>query len=234
MARLHLLVFTLFLGACGGSVGFQQPAPRTAGRAATAPEVNDDEVQRAFALKAQLPRPYRLGVLFRDPPAADREASEWRWAVEHRARLVKALEALEGQGEIDAVITIARATVVGDDLQAIRVAAARQGVDAVLVVSGYDAVERGENGWATTYLAVLPMLFAPGTELRVDFTTHAELWDVRNEYLYLAAEAEARAEQSRALPYIDVEEASAEARDASLELLVRELEKRFARLHGAG
>ena len=69
-------------------------------------------------------------------------------------------------------------------------------------------------------------------DLRVDFITHAELWDVRNEYLYLAAEAAARAEQRRALPYIDVEEASADAQKESLELLVKELTKRFTRLHG--
>lgn len=234
MTRPQLVVFTLFLGACAGSVGFEQPAPRAAAATAGAPVVNNDEVRRAFDLQAQLPKPYRLGVLFRDPPEAGDETSAWRWEVEQRAQLIKALEALEGKGEIDTVVAIARATVVGDDLQAIRVAAARQGVDAVLVVSGSDVVEHGANGWVATYIALLPMLFAPGTEVRVDFTAHAELWDVRNEYLYLAAEAEARAEQARAVPFIDVEEASADARDASLELLIRELEKRFARLHGAG
>lgn len=79
----------------------------------------------------------------------------------------------------------------------------------------------------------LPTLFAPGNDLRVDFATHAELWDVRNEYLYLAAEAEARSEQRRAFPYIDLETADAEAQNASLDLLIKELHKRFGRLHGA-
>lgn len=231
MTRFRPLALIVLLTACGASAGFQQAAPRTPG--SSAPVVNDDQVERAFALQAQLPKPYRLGVLFRDvPPAIDGERA-WRWEPEQRARVIGALEALEGKGEIGTVVAITRAAVIGDDLHAIRVAAARQGVDAVLVISGYDTVERDVNGWATTYLAVLPMLFAPGTELRVDFTTHAELWDVRNEYLYLAAEAEARAEQARALPYIDVEEASEQAREESLGLLVLELEKRFLRLHGA-
>jgi hypothetical protein len=231
MTRLHPLVFVVLLAACGGSAGFQQAAPRPP--VSTAPVINDDQVERAFALQAQLPKPYRLGVLLRDTaPAANDAERAWRWEPEHRAQLMKALEALEGQGEVGTVVSIARAAVAGDDLHAIRVAAARQGLDAVLVVTGSDAIERDMNGWATTYLAVLPMLFAPGSELRVDFTTHAELWDVRNEYLYLAAEAEARAEQARAIPYIDVEEASAEAQTESLDLLVRELEKRFAKLHG--
>lgn len=231
MTRLQTLLLALLLSACGGSAGFEQAAPRTA--QSVAPEINDDQVQRAFDLQAQLPKPYRLGVLFRDAPAASDAGSQWRWEPEQRARVMKALEALEGKGEVGAVMSIARAAVTGDDLRAIRVAAARQGLDAVLVVSGHDTVERSANAWAATYLAVLPMLFAPGSELRVDFTVHAELWDVRNEYLYLAAEAEARAEQARALPYLDVEEASAEAREQSLSLLVHELQKRFTRLHGA-
>jgi hypothetical protein len=232
MTRLHPLVFVVLLAACGGSAGFQQVGPRPP--VSVEPVINDDQVQRAFELQAQLPKPYRMGVLFRDTaPTPNADARAWRWEPEHRTQLMKALEALEGKGEVGTVVSIARAAVAGDDLHAIRVAAARQGLDAVLVVTGSDAIERDMNGWATTYLAVLPMLFAPGSELRVDFTTHAELWDVRNEYLYLAAEAEARAEQARAIPYIDVEEASAKAQTESLDLLVHELEKRFAKLHGA-
>jgi len=231
MTRLQPLVLAILVAACGGSAGFQQAAPRMP--VSKEPVTNDDEVKRAFELQAQLPKPYRLGVLFLDTPPGAGEERAWRWEPEHRSQLMKALEAIEGKGEIGTVVSIARAAVVGDDLHAIRVAAARQGVDAVLVVTGSDAVEHALNGWATTYLAVLPMLFAPGTELRVDFTIQAELWDVRNEYLYLAAEAEARAEQARAFPYIDREEASAQAQTESLDLLVHELEKRFAKLHGA-
>jgi len=234
MIRFHPLVFVILVAACGGSAGFQQAAPRPPVSTATAPVIDDDQVERAFELQAQLPKPYRLGVLFRETTTGTGDdARAWRWEPEHRAQLLKALEALEGKGEIGTVVSIARAAVTSDDLHAIRVAAARQGLDAVLVVTGSDTVERDMNGWATTYLAVLPMLFAPGSELRVDFTTHAELWDVRNEYLYLAAEADARAEQARAIPYIDEEEASAKAQTESLGLLVHELEKRFAKLHGA-
>jgi hypothetical protein len=193
---------------------------------------NNDQVQEAFALQAQLPKPYRLGVVFRDPTAEPGLAPTWRWEAEHRAGMISAIEKLEGKGEISAVFSIARSTVVADNLHAIRVAAARQGADAVLVFSADDLEKREANAWAFSYLALVPMLFAPGNELRVDFTTHAELWDVRNEYLYLAAVAAARAEQQRALPYIDLEEASADAQKESLELLVKELTKRFTRLHG--
>jgi hypothetical protein len=231
MTRLYTFALALLLAACGASTGFHQAAPRAVD--SSKPVVtNNDQVEDAFELQAQLPKPYRLGVVFRDPVADQGVEQTWRWEAEHRAQLLAALETLEGKGEISAVFSIARSTVVADNLHAIRVAAARQGADAVLVISAADLEKREANAWAFSYLALVPMLFAPGNELRVDFTTHAELWDVRNEYLYLAAEAEARAEQQRALPYIDLEEASADAQKESLELLVKELTKRFTRLHG--
>ena len=229
--RNSLALALVLLVACASSGGFEQPAPRVP--ASDAPVINDDDVERAFALQAQLPKPYRMGVLFRDPKRGSEQEVEWRWEPEHREAVLKALEPLAGKGELGAVYSIARTTVVGDDLHAIRVAAARQGIDAVLVISADNKIERSANGWAMTYLAVLPMLFAPGSDLRVDFTTHAELWDVRNEYLYLAAEADSRVEQSRALPYIDLEEANAKAQKESLDLCVRELQRRFVALHGA-
>lgn len=230
MNRIYPFALALVITACGASTGFQQAAPR--GSDASEVVFNSDQVEQAFELRAQLPKPYRLGVVFRDPPSDPSVEQSWRWEAEHRAQLIAALEKLEGKGEIGSVFSIARKAVVTDNLHAIRVAAAKQGADAVLVISADDAERRQANGWAFSYLAVVPILFAPGNELRVDFTTHAELWDVRNEYLYLAAEAEARAEQTRALPYIDREEASADAQQESLELLVKELTKRFGRLHG--
>src|SRR5690349_5978111 len=56
--------------------------------------------------------------------------------------------------------------------------------------------------------ALLPLLAAPGTELDVLFSAHAEMWDVRNEYLYLSAEAESEVIQQRPLAWIDREQAT--------------------------
>jgi hypothetical protein len=217
----------LFFG-CGGSAGFQQSTPREP--VSAPPQVNDGEVAAAFGLRAQLPRPYRLGVVFRDPPGELAE-SPWRWEPEQRQELLRKLEALERSGEVASVFTITRGTVAGDDLHAIRVAAARHGADAVLVVSGEDEAEHDWNAWAASYVALLPVLFAPAAELQVRFVAHAELWDVRNEFLYMAAEGEARAEQQRAVLALDHEEGAATAQREALALLGGELEKRLSKLH---
>jgi hypothetical protein len=57
------------------------------------------------------------------------------------------------------------------------------------------------------------------------------MWDVRNEFLYLAAEAEAQAHQMRAAPYIDSEDAVAQSQTEAVALLATELQTRFNKLH---
>jgi hypothetical protein len=216
------------LAGCGGSTGFYQETARDA--ASAEPEVNDSEVEAAFALRPQLPKPYRLGVLFRPNPDTS-EQPEWRWDPEHKRAILGISKALRASGEVADVFAIDQATSTSGDLRAIRIAAARHGADAVLVISGGEEVRSSLNGWAASYAVLLPMLFAPGSELEVRFSTHAEMWDVRNEYLYLSAEAEEESHQQRAVAWLDQETAIGEAQKASVKLLASELEQRFAGLH---
>jgi hypothetical protein len=230
-----LAVFTLALTACGGSSGFEQAALRDT-NASKQPEINESDVAAAFALRPQLPKPYRVGVVFRpigrNAPEPDSD-KPWRWDIEHKNALLKLRKSLRASGEVTDVFAIDAHTVVGDDLRAIRIAAARHGADAVLVVSGEDVAEHGTNAWAASYVALLPLLFAPGSELDVTFTAHAELWDVRNEYLYLSAEAESETHQQRALCWLDRREATTKAQSQAVALLTKELEQRFAGLNAS-
>jgi hypothetical protein len=219
----------VLLCACGGSTGFYQPAPRDPATLA-APTINEDQVRAAFELRPQLPRPYRLGVFFRTP-ADDSIDAPWRWDAAHKRAVLGFSKAVHKSGEVSDVFAIDDATSAADDLRAIRIAAARHGADAVLVVSGKDEVRRSSNAWAASYVALLPMLFAPGSELDVTFFAHAEMWDVRNEYLYLSAEAEGEVNQQRALCWLDRRGATQKAQKESVSLLVSELEGRFAGLH---
>jgi hypothetical protein len=228
MSSLRLLASFFVLTACGGTTGFQQSTARDA--VSAPPEINESEVAAAFALRPQLPKPYRVGVFFR-PNASSADEPQWRWDPEHKRAVLGIAKALRASGELGDVFAIDEGTAASDDLRAIRIAAARHGADAVLVVSGGDEVRESLNGWAASYAALLPMLFAPGSELEVRFTTHAELWDVRNEYLYLSARAEEEAHQQRALCWLDSEAAIEQAQAASVKLLVGELEQRFAGLH---
>lgn len=223
------LAACLLLCACGGSTGFHQSTPRDPATLA-APAINEDQVRAAFELRPQLPRPYRLGVFFRTP-ADDSIDALWRWDAAHKRAVLGFSKAVRKSGEVSDVFAIDAATGANDDLRAIRIAAARHGADAVLVVSGRDEARRSSNGWAASYVALLPLLFAPGSELDVTFFAHAEMWDVRNEYLYLSAQAEGEVNQQRAPCWLDRRGATRQAQKESVNLLVSELEQRFAGLH---
>jgi len=228
MTSLRAIVLLFVLAACGGSTGFEQATARDA--VSAPPEINESEVAAAFALRPQLPKPYRLGVFFRPNPASADEP-QWRWDPEHKRAVLGIAKALRASGEVADVFAIDEGTAAADNLRAIRIAAARHGADAVLVVSGGDEVRESLNAWAASYAALVPMLFAPGSELEVRFTSHAEMWDVRNEYLYLSARAEEEAHQQRALCWLDSEAATEQAQAASVKLLAGELEQRLAGLH---
>jgi hypothetical protein len=230
MTALRFAFLFVSLAACAGNTGFHQAAARDA--VSAPPEINEHEVEAAFALRPQLPKPYRLGVFFRPNPKAADEPG-WRWEPEHKRAILGIRKALRASGEVADVFAIDEATAASDSLRAIRIAAARHGADAVLVVSGGDEVEQSSNGWAVSYAALVPLLFAPGSELEVRFSTHAEMWDVRNEYLYLSAQAEEEAHQQRALCWLDTEAATEQAQTASVELLGAELTQRFAGLHAS-
>jgi hypothetical protein len=215
----------LLSAACGTSTSFQQAALREH-LAGKAPEINDDEVARALALRPQLPKPFRLGVFFRDAETLGAQPA-WRWDLAQKQRVLAATAALRERGEAGDVFMIDDAVVAHDDLPAIRLAAARHGADAVLVVSGIDDARRSENGWAAAYVVIAPVLFAPGSDLRETFMVSAELWDVRNEYLYMAAQAEAESHQRRPLCWIDREEAARAAQLDAVGQLGTELSARF-------
>jgi hypothetical protein len=220
------------LAACAGSAGFQQASLREQ-LTAKPPEVNDEDVARALALKPQLPKPFRLGIFFRKARSEDREPG-WRWSAQHKRDLLESVADLRTRGEISDAFIIDEAVASDDELPAIRVAAARHGADAVLVVSGIDASRSWVNAWAVTYAAIVPIFLAPGTDIDTIFMTNAELWDVRNEYLYLAAQAESEAHQQRPGAWIDHDEAAQDAQKGAVQLLGAELKRRFALLGQGG
>ena len=186
--------------------------------------VDDSEVAEALARRPQLPTNARVGVYFTRPAQSD---VSWRWSFEEREALIEASAALEG-------ITLFPLTegVDGDDLRQLRVAGARNGADAVLVVRGEPEQETHDNGWLATYPLILPIFFAPAQELSTRFNARAAMYDVRNGFLYLAAESEGFEAQQRAHVWIDRQGGVETAKEQAVEQLAEELRERLAHLIG--
>jgi hypothetical protein len=233
-----LSLIVVAISGCAHSHGFDRGSLETQFRSAN-PEVTDRDIAAALDRKPQLPPRFRLGVIVRDPvPEHDAvrargapPAEPWRWTLDEKTKLVESLRALKTQEEAGDVFPIidvdgsARA-----DLKTLRLAAARYGADAVLIVTGAVDVDRQTSPLAFTYLAIVPMFVVPATREEAVFASRAALWDVRNEFLYMTAESESVQAQRRPLVFIDGKQVIDEARKDSLGQLIREVSKRMSSL----
>ncbi len=182
------LVFVLVLASACSSKGFNKEYLRQQLKSGeTRQVVTDEEIKRVFDLKPQLPKPFKVGVYFVDNHHTNMDL---RWNSADKEFIIKLEEDLKKSGEVSKVFLINESVVGGQDLKSIRLAAAHHGADALLMISSTSAVDQYTNAAAISYILLLPALFVPGTVTDALFITRAALWDVRNEYLYMAVESE--------------------------------------------
>jgi hypothetical protein len=218
------------LSACATSRGFDRGALRSdlAGPAV----VTDQDIQKALDAKAQLPHPFKLGVYFASPPSGTYRYGTWGWdwTGEDKDRLLQALTPIKAGGGVSGLSVIPADLIEGKDSKAVRLAAARAGVDAVLVVRGTAATDRYNNGLGATYALLVTPFFVPGTVVDGLFMVSASMWDVRNEYLYLSVEAEGGAKQTAPAIFINEEHVVRDARGNALAALGKDLAPRLQRM----
>ena len=190
------------------------------------PTFDDKDIKAAYNKKTNLPKPFKLAVYFKSPANSARSASDWRWTPEDRAILEEVSKDLVADKIVADVFPIVSSLVQDEDLRSLRLVAAKHQADALLVVSGAGQIDRYINGWGWTYALLVPALFVKGSQADTLFMSSASLWDVKNEYLYLAAETEATTSD----PYIAAfgkkdNELINEAKTKSLQSLRAELQK---------
>jgi hypothetical protein len=216
------LSFFLISG-CTSSRGFNRGELRT-GLGELATDTSDAEIAKTLSLKPQLPFPFTIGVYFKEPENKNGNQSvPWHWSEDDKEKILATAAKLQTSGQVSKVFTIHSSLVSGTDLRSLRLAAAQHGADALLVVSGANDADHYNNKWSWTYLALATMLFVPADQLDVLFLSRAALWDVRNQYLYMTAEAEGAKSQTRPAAFTDEREALAEAKTESLRGLGAEI-----------
>jgi len=196
--------------------------------------VTEEDIQKVLDLRPQLPNPFRLGIFFKDssgysgPYSHSLDASHWQPS--DKQKILQIGESLKSSGVVSDTTFISGETSRGQDLKSVRLAGARHGVDAVLVVSGVADVDRYNNSLGPTYALIITPFFVPGTVVDALFISHAGLWDVRNEFLYASAEADGFARQTRSAFLIREDEAVSVARDRSITELATAIEKHVQNL----
>jgi hypothetical protein len=227
MRHAILALLVLLLSACATSRGFDRGAMKAQ---VSAPEVTDEDIRKALALKSQLPRKYKLAVYF-EPPTSDwRYARRWRWTGEDKNEVLRVAGPLIEKGITSDVFSVGDAVLEGTDRKAIRLAAARAGADAVLIVEGSADVDRYNNKLGATYALLVTAAFVPGTVADGLFIASASMWDVRNDYLYLSVEAEGAASKTAPAAFIDEEQITKEAKVLAIQELQKQLGTRLERM----
>ena len=194
----HLLIAFLIIGlsACTQSRGFDRGQLRN--QITTPTVVTEAEIKDALDLQPQLPNPFKLALYFSPSEVQPGTQFGWNWRGEDKDQILEVKNDLDKHHVISEIMPLPDSLVAGDDLKAIRLAAARSGADAVLVVNGVSDVDRYNNALGATYALLITPFFVPGTHVDSLFMVNATMWDVRNEYLYLSVETEGLARETGA------------------------------------
>jgi hypothetical protein len=219
----------LFLSGC--STGFDRGAlkERLAGEAL---QVDDADIKAALELKPQLRFPIRLGV-FLIADSYNRPVDyDWRWSVEDKRLIDSWAEPLKSQGIVSDLFVISEVPRSRTDLRSIRLAAARHGADAVLVIQGVSQVDAYVNPLCLLNVLILPGWVVPASHRDALLVTRGAMWDVGNQFLYLTVEAEGVAKTVRPTFRASSLEAIDRAKGTALRDFGPELLRRFGSLKG--
>lgn len=230
---LVAMAVLIIVSGCSSSRGFDRGA-LSEGLAPAAPATEQD-IQRVLDLRPQLPRPFKLGIFFKQGARVQTDRYRyqwygWDWQPSDKQKLLDVGSSLQRDGLVSDTVFISPETSTGQDLKSIRLAAARHGVDAVLVVSGVADVDRYNNALGPTYALLVTPLFIPGTVVDALFISHAGLWDVRNEFLYSSAEADGLASQTRPAAIVREDAVVSLARERSITELSAAMEQHMKNL----
>lgn len=180
------------------------------------PLFTDQDVQKIEQLRPQLPPRFRLAVAppasWRSEPSSDEELREIEaWSAElEKAGVVSECFLLPS-------LLLERRSEAHpkEYLKSLRIAAARCRADAVLILGTVTEVDRSVNALSFLNLTIIGAWLAPAHHRDALTITEGVLFDNRNEYIYLTAVAEGKAEVVTAYYYARDEGAIRQSRAAS-------------------
>jgi len=228
MRNVLAVLLVLMLTACASSRGFDRGSMK--GHISDQIQVTEEDIKKVLELKPQLPSPFRLAIYFVSPSRSIewRYGRTWSWLGEDKDILLGIGPELKKKGVISEVMVLSDYIAEGSDEKAIRLAAARAGADAVIIVNGTCDIDRYNNFLGYSYILLVTPFFIPGTEADGLFMANASMWDVRNRYLYMSVESEGTAKEIKPAAYIDEKEIIKTAKTAALKALKSEIASRLA------
>lgn len=224
MNKISAVFLIVFLTGCASSSGFNRGYLRNSFGQIEKKEVTDNEIEEALKAKPQLSKPFRLAVYT--------ELNSWQvnWTPHDKAELKKLENNLIKEGVVSEIVYLNSSMIEGLENADIRLAAARTGADAILIIQGSGVIDKYNNFLGSTYFLLITPFFVPGTVADGLFMFNASMWDVRNQYLYLSSEAEAQASQTRPAFFIEEKHILQDAKSEAIKKLRQDIESRLLKM----
>lgn len=162
--------------------------------------------------------PFRLGLYFVRTAFPTRQSIQTvEWISAEKDAMVAGLSPLRDDRIIRDVVVLADSTALTLSRQELRQAAARYGIDVLLLVDGIGAVDRRNNAYALLYPTILGAYLAPGTAVDALFVIDGTLWDPRTDTLLDRHRAEGQAQRVGAVVMVEDADALHEAKRRAIE-----------------
>ncbi len=222
-AVLHTALFGLavvILTSCAGSKGLDRASLQEALRADT--EQLLAQANPAPPQTSRLSVPFTLAVYLKPRTYLERR---FEWTAADRETLTAWGERLKSDGILSNLLLLADSSVHGRGLNDIRLAAARYGADAVLIVDGAAAVDRYNNAKAAfVYWTILGAYLASGTQSDALVLLEGTFWEIRTQSLRFSVEAEALASTVGPAAFVRDHDTVEQAKRQALAALGKRLE----------
>lgn len=220
MKNILIVLLAIAITACTSSRGFDRGSLRN--QLVSQKQVTEADIKKVFDLKPQLSMPFKLALYF-----SPIRWGNWGWLGEDKNKLLELGADLKAKHIVSEMFVLNDALLEGSDNKAIRLAAARAGADAVLIINGISDIDRYNNALGASYFLLVTPFFVPGSEADAIFMINASMWDVRNQYLYLSVEAESSASETRPAFFLEEARVVRNAKNTAFSALAKELAARL-------
>lgn len=183
----------------------------------------DKDSSEVTITKAKLPNPYSLAVYFIQPE----KDQEWRWDRKDKDLILSSLHTDKRAGRVFELINTSGKQ---NDLKNMRVMAAQQGAEGLLLIRGISNLDTSVNAKALSYVALIPMLFVNGNDVNSTFVGQAILWDVRSPYVHLGIESEGGWGMERPFAFKQKDRALEKSKDEALSSLSDKLKTQLPQI----
>lgn len=190
-------------------------------------QVTDTDIKTALAAKPQLKYPFKLGVELREGYCYRCNDT---WREEDKQKILSWGEQLKQAGVVSDMFIIPN-VFEKKDLKDIRLAAAQQGADAVLVIVSASDTDNYLNPASVLYLTIVGAWVIPGSDVDALVMLRGGVWDVGNSVLYASAESEGQAHAIGPAMLLENKNTVEQAKQKALDDFGPELVKHLEALH---